>query len=258
MSCQASTTTAGTKCVVKYAYVHGFASGPFAAKGLMLKSSFQKIGITLELPDMNQPSFESMTCTSSLQVLDRLHTTVSTREGHAVKWRLIGSSMGSYLAARWAQLNPTCVDRLILLSPAFNFPKVVAGMSPREHVLAEWEQKGHLTMPGPNGSAQKVHWGLMYDYLRHPPEPDVSCSTLIIQGRHDALVPAAIAIDYSKVRQEHVKLILLDDDHGLIKSMPMICRNISSFFGIDELPSVAPPTRKVAELDHDVLPRGKL
>lgn len=236
---------------IQYAYIHGFASGPHAAKGQMLQESFKLAGMHLRLPNLNQPSFDKMTFTDALSELDRMHRVLVEQGDDIVVWRLIGSSMGSYLAARWAELHPECVDRLLLLSPAFDFPSVIRGMA-GESTMREWQAKGTWACPGPDGKLSQLHWNFVDDASRHPAEPRVLCPTLILHGRNDVLVPVGIAEKYANAH-EGVDLVVVDDDHGLIKSMPLIIDLISHFFEIyPSLIPTLPPNREVAQLDHSV------
>lgn len=237
---------------IRFAYLHGFASGPNAAKGLMLKASFARAGLHLELPDLNRPSFQTMTFTAALAELDQMHAAaLSTSQN--IKWQLIGSSMGSYLAALWAQLHPDWVDKLVLLSPAFNFAKVVARMG-GDDLVHQWQTSGSWTCLGPDGAPSKIHWGLVEDIERYAAEPDVPCPTLVFQGRSDALVQLESTSAYARSHPS-VELVVLDDDHALIKSMPIIVGHVSRFFGlVPALTASDPPERQIAQLDHSVDP----
>ena len=56
----------------RYAYVHGLASSPLSRKGLHLREAFGEAGVEMELPDLNAPSFETMTYSSILDAMDAL------------------------------------------------------------------------------------------------------------------------------------------------------------------------------------------
>merc|ERR1712224_1025253 len=124
-----------------------------------------------------------MTFTSALDELDRMHGRLAG-SSQDLKWRLIGSSMGSYLAARWAQLHPERVDRLILLSPAFDFAKVIARIA-GDGALQKWQEQGSWLCPGPDGKLTKLHSSFLKDISRHPAEPLVHCPALILHGIND-------------------------------------------------------------------------
>jgi uncharacterized protein len=208
----------------RYAYLHGFASSPQARKGQYLAARFAEAGLELELPDLNRPSFEKLTFTGALEVIDELSADDER------PWRFVGSSMGGYLAARWASVNPNRVDRLVLLCPGFRlaerWPQLVG---PRR--MERWEREGELRLPGPQGEMTPVHWGFIEDARSHPPEPEVPCETIIIHGRRDPTVPIESSRAYSAAR-EQVELFEVDDMHGLIDSVEYIEEKIFEFFEI--------------------------
>lgn len=210
----------------RYAYLHGFASSSQARKGQYLAGVFAEQGLKLELPDLNRPSFRKLTYTGALRGLDDL----DRRDGRT--WRFIGSSMGGYLAARWAAMNPDRVDRMVLLCPAFElverWPKMVG---PRR--MERWEREGYLELPGPDGTMQPLHWEFIEDARSHPGTVEFSCPAIIIHGTRDPTVP----IEYSRryVRSnEGVELVEVDDMHGLMDSVELIAQRSLSFFEIGE------------------------
>ena len=93
-------------------YMHGFASGPSSRKATLFKTNLAAHGIAMEVPDLAENDFRNLTLTAQLRVLER------TARGERVT--LIGSSMGGYLAALYAETHPE-VEKLLLLAPAFNF-----------------------------------------------------------------------------------------------------------------------------------------
>lgn len=201
--------------LLRYAYLHGFASSPNAHKATQLAPAFAKIGIRLERPDLNVPSFEQMTYTAILEALDTLH-----RRGPKAKWCLIGSSMGGYMAARFAAEYPERVHRLILLCPGFllvdRWPSVFG-----EQAFAAWEQAGTLPVPDATGQAKPLHWGFIEDARTHPGRPSVPCPTKIVHGRGDEVVPVESSREYV-IDHPEVMLHEVDDDHGLVASIPTI------------------------------------
>jgi pimeloyl-ACP methyl ester carboxylesterase len=72
------------------------------------------------------------------------------------KWRIIGSSLGGYLATRWAQLHPELVDRILLLAPAFDIPDILQNMlGPAE--MEMWEKEGFkVRIPKPPSFSFKI------------------------------------------------------------------------------------------------------
>ncbi|MCB9764112.1 MAG: alpha/beta fold hydrolase [Alphaproteobacteria bacterium] len=209
---------------LRYAYLHGFASSPASVKGTALAERFARLGVTLEQPDLNQPSFSALTYSGALAALDAMDDAPSAR------WCLIGSSMGGYLAARWAELNPDRVHRLVLLCPGFEMTSRWPGII-GESAFARWERRGSLPLPGPGGRIVTVGWGLVEDARAHPALPEVPCPTLILHGQRDEVVPFEISERYAAARSG-VRLIRLDDDHGMVGSLSRIYRESADFFGL--------------------------
>ena len=141
-----------------YAYLHGFASGPKSKKGIHLRSFLKKYGVDLHLPDLNGPTFSELTYTGALDILTALDSELMA--SGSFKWRLIGSSMGGYLAARWAELHPSVVDKMILLCPGFNlvdrWPDIFG-----EQVFERWEARGMRMVPDGSGTPTPLHWGFI-------------------------------------------------------------------------------------------------
>ncbi|MFH2000467.1 MAG: YqiA/YcfP family alpha/beta fold hydrolase [Planctomycetota bacterium] len=208
-----------------FAHLHGFASSAQSRKGLLLAEAFAARGVWLQLPDLNRPSFARQTYSDALKVMDELDADLP--EG--VRWRLSGSSMGGYLAARWAELHPDRVDRLALLCPGFNLGKRWPDLVGRDR-FAQWEREGTLLFSDATGKEVPVHWGLIEDFSRHPACPDVCCPTLIIHGIRDEVVPIETSRTYAADRPGLVKLIPVDDNHYLMQSLNRIQEEILDFF----------------------------
>ena len=103
--------------MTQFAYLHGLSSSPLATKATALRAAFEAEGLGLHCPDLNQPSFDKLTFDAALAALDELAASHPQE-----RWRIVGSSMGGYLAARWAQLNPRRVERLLLLCETCHRP----------------------------------------------------------------------------------------------------------------------------------------
>ena len=97
---------------MRYLYLHGFASGPQSRKAQFFRDKLASVGVSLEIPALDQGDFEHLTITNQLDLVTRL-----LDHQPAV---LLGSSMGGYLAALYASTHPE-IDRMVLLAPAFGF-----------------------------------------------------------------------------------------------------------------------------------------
>ena len=69
----------------------------------------------MEIPRLDEGRFEELTISGQLRVIQR-----AVGEGPAI---LMGSSLGGYLAALYAARHPKQMERLVLLAPAFQFPR---------------------------------------------------------------------------------------------------------------------------------------
>jgi len=212
---------------VRFAYLHGFASSPLSKKALALAPLFEAHGHTLARPDLNAPSFAELTFSGALGAIDRMDAVTGDA---AEPWCLIGSSMGGYLAARWAELHADRVARLVLLCPGFGmtgrWPRILGAAA-----MARWRAHGALPFPDATGRPTPVHWGFIEDALRHPEAPEVPCPTLIVHGVRDETVPIASSREYAAQRP-HLRLLEVDDDHSLGASHALIAREVLAFFGL--------------------------
>lgn len=206
---------------MNFIYLHGFASCPESAKAIYLVDQLSTLGLSLQVPNLNQDDFSHLTITRQIHQVSKLLDTTAPIT-------LIGSSLGGLTAAWIGQKNPQ-VQRLILLAPAFDFlnhwlPKI------GDVQLQEWQESGFLpvyhycekrTLP--------LHYKFIEDALQYKeiqllrPIP-----TLILHGQHDQVIPIKASQNYANARP-WVKLIELDSDHALVDVMPIIWSEILSF-----------------------------
>jgi uncharacterized protein len=218
-----------------YIYLHGFASGPGSTKAKDLHSRCDRVGIDLQLPDLNQGDFSHLTISRQVaQIVELL-----PKDGSPVT--LIGSSLGGWTAAIIARDYPQ-VERIVLLAPAFDFldhwlPKI------GEVQLNSWAQNGYL--PIYHHAAKNplpLHYNFVVDARQyHFFTSDRVLPTLIVHGIHDDVIP----IDSSrKFANKHpwVELIEVDSNHSLLdkSDSPLetlherIWQEISIFLGFAE------------------------
>ncbi|MDZ4797076.1 MAG: YqiA/YcfP family alpha/beta fold hydrolase [Bryobacteraceae bacterium] len=209
---------------MKYIYLHGFASGPKSGKATFFRSRLATAGIELHIPDLAEESFENLTISGQLRVIER----EAASEHQAV---LIGSSLGGYLAAIYASLHPDSVAKVILLAPAFWFahrwPEKLGAQA-----VADWEQTGfreffHYGFL----RTMKVRWDLMADGRLHPGAPDFHQRALIFHGTSDDVVPAAFSQEFASGRP-NVTLRLLPSDHQLSDQVELIWSESRAFLGV--------------------------
>jgi fermentation-respiration switch protein FrsA (DUF1100 family) len=205
---------------IRHAYLHGFASSSRSHKGQALREYYASKGVDFLTPDITRPSFGELTYTGMLGAVDALDEAQPGPDPQS-PWRFVGSSMGGYIAARWAQLHPARVDRLLLLCPAFDFAERWRSLLGDER-FARWREQGSTLLPDATGVETEVHWGLVEDARRHPPRPPVPCETIIVHGTKDEVVPIESSRAYAEAHADRVRLVEVDDDHGLVASLPTI------------------------------------
>ncbi|MFW6050571.1 MAG: YqiA/YcfP family alpha/beta fold hydrolase [Myxococcota bacterium] len=212
----------------RYAYLHGFASSSGSKKGVWLAEALAADGVVLERPDLNRPSFGELSHRAMIAAVEEM----DRASGPGDRWRLVGSSLGGWLAARFAELHPGRVDRLVLLCPGFGlaerWPHLVGEAS-----WARWRRQGALPLPDAHGRMVPVHWGFIEEARRQPAVPAVPCPTVIVHGRRDPTVPIEGSRAYAAAHPERVRLVEVDDDHALMGSLDTILGEVRRHFGID-------------------------
>ena len=212
--------------MVQFAYFHGYASSPLSRKGVYLAERLESQGVTLHRPDLNQPSLSEQSFEKIFEFLDKFD---ATHCNPLEKWRIIGSSMGGFIAAAWAERRPERVDRLLLLCPGFNMKnrwRALLGASVMDH----WKESGWLTRPDGAGVMTKIHYKNVEELETLPAFPKAACPCHIIHGRSDETVPFESSEGYCQENPE-LTLIPVDDDHSLMKSLSMIEQETLEFLG---------------------------
>lgn len=207
----------------RYAYLHGFASSSKSSKGQLFSRRFAARGEVLELPELNRPDFARLTISGALEAIDEMAAAAPE-----ARWRLIGSSMGGWLAALWAEANPARVERLALLCPGFDlasrWPEMIG-----EEAMQTWRREGSMLWPDGAGVPTPVHWGFVEDAAQHAPRPAPACPILVLHGRQDETVPIEGSRDYVAAHP-NARLVEFDDDHRLLSSAEAIFTQIEGFF----------------------------
>jgi pimeloyl-ACP methyl ester carboxylesterase len=204
----------------RVAYLHGFASGPQSRKGQWLKETLRSDGVEVAIPDLNVPSFRELSLGAMIEAVDALDR---DWPGDA-PWRFVGSSLGGYLAARYAELRPDRVARLLLLCPAFDLAERWPALLP-DGAMERWERGGSLVFPDGAGQPRPVHYAFYEEALALPAAPDVTCPTVIVHGTRDDRVPIDLSRGYAEAR-DHVTLDEVDDGHDLLASTDRILAHV--------------------------------
>jgi pimeloyl-ACP methyl ester carboxylesterase len=135
--------------------------------------------------------------------------------------------MGGYLAALYASLHANA-SRLVLLAPAFGFPRRWPEQLGPAKTNA-WRDSGYMEVfHYAENRPARVSWGLMEDALRWPDEPSFQQPALIFHGTHDDVVAAECSVHFAE-QHPNVRLTLLDSDHQLSDSVDVIWQATRTF-----------------------------
>jgi pimeloyl-ACP methyl ester carboxylesterase len=208
--------------VFTYLYLHGFASGPSSSKARYFAAEFARCGITLKIPRLDAGIFEAMTITSQLREVER-----AAGRGPV---RLIGSSLGGWLAALYASRSPA-VDRVVLLAPAFGFVSLFSAMFGREK-MSDWERTGSTPVfHYGSGEEKRLRFGFYEDAQTYPQFPDFSQAGLILHGVQDNTVPVDNSIRFRGCHP-NVGLVTLTSGHELTEVTERLWREMREFFSL--------------------------
>jgi len=205
---------------MKTIYLHGFASGPLSRKAQFFRQRFEERGLPLEIPALDEGDFEHLTISGQLRLLERV------ANGEPV--RLIGSSMGGYLAALYASHHAE-VEKLVMLAPAFHFPKRwLARFEPEQS--AAWKRNGTTSVfHYSEGRMRDIGYGLVEDAEKHEPAPNVAQPALLFHGIKDDVVPVEYSQEFAAAHPHNVKLHLLDSGHELTDVLEIIWNETEPF-----------------------------
>ncbi len=204
-------------------YLHGFASSPASSKARFFAQYLRDRGATVDIPDLAAGDFENLTLTSQLDMIQR------AAAGQPVS--LIGSSMGGYLAALYAQRHSE-IDRLVLLAPAFCFARRWAERL-GEKAVGEWRDNGTMDVfhYGDNRT-RKLGYALLEDARQFPDYPDVRQPALVFHGEHDDIVPPQFSVEFAAAHPT-ASLEILDSGHELINVLDYMAPKVAEFLGAE-------------------------
>ncbi len=201
-------------------YLHGFASGPGSRKAQAVRRSLEAAGFRVSIPDLAEADFEGLTLTRQLAVLDRIadHKPV----------RLVGSSMGGYLAALYSAAHPE-VERLALMAPAFDFPRRWSESFGADRV-AEWRRTGTMSVfHYGEGRNRDLGYQIVEDAAKYDPFPDFNQPALIFHGQNDDVVPVELSRQFA-ASHTNARLEIVDSGHDLLNVLDYMAAAITAFF----------------------------
>jgi hypothetical protein len=208
-------------------YLHGFASSRRSTKATYFAERLRRHGLNFSCPDFNEPDFSTLTIT---RMLNQIAGEVDAANEASVT--LMGSSLGGALAVLAAAQLATRVESVILLAPAVMFAKPGHHLLPPER-LDEWRRRGSLPFfHYAYHEERPLAYGFYEDSLRYDPmTATFKQPTLIFQGSRDASVSPSMVAEFASARR-NVTLSMLDDDHQLIESLPVIWKDVEAFLGL--------------------------
>jgi pimeloyl-ACP methyl ester carboxylesterase len=204
---------------MRVVYLHGFASSPLSTKAQYFRRKFAEIGVACEIPQLDQGNFEGLTVTGQLRVIDQAVA------GETVT--LMGSSLGGYLAALYAAGHSN-VDRLVLLAPAFQFPKRWRDrFSPAE--ISEWERTGsRMFYHYAYKSDRALGYQFVEDAVQYEDDPDFRQPALVAHGVHDDVVPLASSESFAR-SHPNVQLRVVNSGHELTDVLDQLWNETAVF-----------------------------
>ncbi len=202
-------------------YLHGFASGPNAKKGVAFTERFAGRGIVVERANLRVPSFEHLRLSAGIEVARGMIG------GATDRCVIVGSSLGGLTASRLAERDPR-VCGLVLLAPAFQI--MARWQQQLGPAWDDWKRTGTRAVTDhTTGQPAQVDFGFAEDALAIDVGfPDVRVPTLIFHGTEDEAVP----IDHSRrfvANRPHARLVELADGHELMVSLPRILDEAEAF-----------------------------
>ena len=214
---------------MRFIWLHGFASGPGSSKAQYVKARLLERGLTLEVPDLNEPAFFDLTVTRMLSRVDE----VAGGKGPVV---LFGSSLGGYTAATWAASRPGRATALVLLAPAFDLAERWEKRMGVE--AAGWRDKGrHAFDHHARGGKEELSFDFLRDARKHAAFPLPHCPTLVFQGTRDDTVDPALAREFTVRMHGRTRLVERDEGHELTADLPGLWAEIDAFLAQAALPT---------------------
>lgn len=200
-------------------YLHGFASSPESRKARFFSERLRERGVHLETPDLAKGNFSKLTITGQLQVIEELLS-----DDLAL---LIGSSLGGYLAALYAQRYPS-VSRLVLLAPAFRFHQLwMERITPEQ--LAAWKTNDSLPVfHYGTGREEPLGYRFIEDASAYELLPPFRQPAMIFHGTEDTVVPINYSAEFVQTHP-NAQLVRLASGHELTDVLDEIWRDVQDF-----------------------------
>lgn len=211
--------------MTRIVYLHGFASGPHSSKAQFFQRKFAASGVSMEIPQLDEGRFEALTISGQLGVIER-----AVGDEPAI---LIGSSLGGYLAALYASRHPAQIEKLVLLAPAFQFPRRWRERY-SDQEWERWKREGSTSVfHYGDGRERRLGYRFVEDSAQYEDEPEFPQPALILHGVRDSVVPAGISRIYAE-RRPNTRLVLFESGHELTDVLEPMWLEILNFLSFPE------------------------
>jgi uncharacterized protein len=216
---------------MRVVYLHGFASSPQSSKARYFADKFAQAGVAFEAPQLDQGEFPKLTISGQMLVVGNAVSANREKLAKGEPLVLMGSSLGGYLAALYAERHPKSVDRLVLLAPAFEFLKRwQARLS--IHEIEQWKREGSIVIYHYGSQTdQRLEFRFLEDAAQYEAVPHFHQRALILHGTGDTVVPCQISRDFA-LEHAHIRLTLFESGHELTDVMEGLWRETSRFLEI--------------------------
>ena len=216
---------------MRVVYLHGFASSPQSSKARFFAGKFAEAGVAFEAPQLDQGEFSNLTISGQMQVISGAVAAHREKLAKGEPLVLMGSSLGGYLAALYAERHPKAVDRLVLIAPAFEFlERWRARLSIQD--IEQWKREGSIPIYHYGSQAeQRLGYQFLEDAAKYEPVPDFHQRALILHGTEDSVVPCQVSHNFA-LEHTRVRLALFQTGHEMTDVLEGLWRETSGFLEI--------------------------
>jgi pimeloyl-ACP methyl ester carboxylesterase len=211
--------------MTRVVYLHGFASSPHSSKAQFFARKFAAGGVSMEIPRLDEGRFEELTISGQLRVIER-----AVGDEPSI---LIGSSLGGYLAALYASRHVGQIEKLVLLAPAFQFPRRWRERY-SDQDWERWNREGSTPVfHYGDGRERRLRYRFVEDAAQFEDEPEFPQPALILHGVRDSVVPVDISRAYA-ARHPEASLVLFESGHELTDVLEPMWVEIMKFLSVPE------------------------
>ena len=216
---------------MRVVYLHGFASSPQSSKARFFAAKFAEAGVAFDAPQLDQGEFRNLTISGQMLVVGNAVSAHREKLAKGEPLVLMGSSLGGYLAALYAERYPKAVDGLVLLAPAFEFlRRWRERMSVQE--IEKWKRAGSMPFYHYGSQTeQRLGYRFLEDAAQYEATPDFHQRGLILHGTEDTVVPCEGSRDFA-LEHTRLRLALFKSGHELTDVLEGLWRETSGFLEI--------------------------